>query len=32
MLPAFLRCLRDNHFRVVHVVPAAAAVHFDGVP
>ncbi len=24
MLPAFLRYLRDNHFRVVHVVPAAA--------
>ena len=23
MLPAFLRYLRDNHFRVVHVVPAA---------
>jgi peptidoglycan/xylan/chitin deacetylase (PgdA/CDA1 family) len=32
MLPAFLRYLRDNHFRVVHVVPAAAGVHFDGVP
>jgi peptidoglycan/xylan/chitin deacetylase (PgdA/CDA1 family) len=24
MLPAFLRYLRDNHYRVVHVVPAAA--------
>src|SRR6201996_939712 len=23
MLPAFLRYLRDNHYRVVHVVPAA---------
>ena len=22
MLPAFLRYLRDNHYRVVHVVPA----------
>src|SRR5712671_6373972 len=32
MLPAFLRYLRDNHFRVVHVVAAAAGVHFDGVP
>ena len=25
MLPAFLRYLRDNHYRVVHVVPAAPA-------
>ena len=25
MLPAFLRYLRDNHYRVVHVVPAATA-------
>jgi peptidoglycan/xylan/chitin deacetylase (PgdA/CDA1 family) len=32
MLPAFLRYLRDNHFRVVHVVPAAPGVHFDRVP
>ena len=32
MLPAFLHYLRDHHFRVVHVVPAAAGVHFDGVP
>src|SRR5258705_13142894 len=32
MLPAFLRYLRDNHFRVVHVVPAAAGVYYDGVP
>ena len=23
MLPAFLRYLRDNRYRVVHVVPAA---------
>jgi peptidoglycan/xylan/chitin deacetylase (PgdA/CDA1 family) len=32
MLPAFLRYLRDSHFRVVHVVPAAGDVHFDDVP
>jgi len=32
MLPAFLRYLRDNHFRVVHVVPAVAGIHFEGVP
>jgi peptidoglycan/xylan/chitin deacetylase (PgdA/CDA1 family) len=32
MLPAFLHYLRDNHFRVVHVVPAATGVHFEGVP
>jgi len=32
MLPAFLRYLRDNHYRVVHVVPAAVGVYFDGVP
>jgi peptidoglycan/xylan/chitin deacetylase (PgdA/CDA1 family) len=32
MLPAFLRYLRDNHYRVVNVVPAAAGVYFDGVP
>ena len=25
MLPAFLRYLRDNHYRVVHLVPAGAA-------
>ena len=24
MLPAFLRYLRDNHYRVVHIVPAGA--------
>ena len=24
MLPAFLRYLRDNHYRVVHLVPAGA--------
>jgi peptidoglycan/xylan/chitin deacetylase (PgdA/CDA1 family) len=32
MLPAFLRYLRDNHYRVVHVVPAAPGINFDGVP
>jgi peptidoglycan/xylan/chitin deacetylase (PgdA/CDA1 family) len=32
MLPAFLRYLRDNHYRVVDVVPAGAGGDFDGVP
>jgi peptidoglycan/xylan/chitin deacetylase (PgdA/CDA1 family) len=32
MLPAFLRYLRDNHYRVVHLVPTGAAVHVEGVP
>src|SRR5215475_1009594 len=32
MLPAFLRYLRDNHYHVVHVVPTAPGVDFDGVP
>jgi peptidoglycan/xylan/chitin deacetylase (PgdA/CDA1 family) len=32
MLPAFLRYLRDNHYRVVHLVPASSSVHFDGAP
>jgi hypothetical protein len=32
MLPAFLRYLRDNHYRVVHLVPTGPSVHFDGVP
>jgi peptidoglycan/xylan/chitin deacetylase (PgdA/CDA1 family) len=32
MLPAFLRYLRDNHYRVVHVVPAEPAAHLEGVP
>ena len=32
MLPAFLRYLRDNHYRVVHLVPVGAGVDFDGVP
>ena len=30
MLPAFLRYLRDNHYRVVQVVPAEPAAHVDG--
>jgi hypothetical protein len=30
MLPAFLRYLRENHYRVVHLVPAAAVVDSDG--
>ncbi|MDE5453692.1 polysaccharide deacetylase family protein [Bradyrhizobium sp. CSA112] len=29
MLPAFLRYLRDNHYRVVHLVPAAAKTVSD---
>ena len=32
MLPAFLRYLRDNHYRVVHVVPAEPAAHVEAVP
>jgi peptidoglycan/xylan/chitin deacetylase (PgdA/CDA1 family) len=32
MLPGFLRYLRDNHYRVVDLVPAAPGVDFDGVP
>ena len=32
MLPAFLRYLRDNDYRVVHLVPTGAGVEFDGVP
>jgi peptidoglycan/xylan/chitin deacetylase (PgdA/CDA1 family) len=33
MLPAFLRYLRDHHFRVVHLVPSSAAVDLHwGVP
>jgi peptidoglycan/xylan/chitin deacetylase (PgdA/CDA1 family) len=31
MLPAFLRYLRENHYHVVHVVPAGPAVDFDRV-
>jgi peptidoglycan/xylan/chitin deacetylase (PgdA/CDA1 family) len=32
MLPAFLRYLRDNHYRVVHLLPAGPAVRFSGAP
>jgi hypothetical protein len=32
MLPEFLRYLRDNRYRVVHLVPTGPGVHFDGVP
>jgi peptidoglycan/xylan/chitin deacetylase (PgdA/CDA1 family) len=32
MLPDFLRYLRDNDYRVVHLVAAAPAAEFDGVP
>jgi peptidoglycan/xylan/chitin deacetylase (PgdA/CDA1 family) len=32
MLPAFLRYLRDNDYRVVHLVPTGSGVRFDGVP
>jgi peptidoglycan/xylan/chitin deacetylase (PgdA/CDA1 family) len=32
MLPAFLRYLRDNHYRVVHVVPAGPSADFKGIP
>ena len=32
MLPAFLRYLRDNRYRVVHLVPTGPGVGFDGVP
>ncbi|MDB5637741.1 MAG: polysaccharide deacetylase [Bradyrhizobium sp.] len=32
MLPAFLRYLRDNGYRVVHLVPTGRGVDFDGVP
>ncbi len=32
MLPAFLRYLRDNHYRVVHLEPAPRGVGVAGVP
>jgi peptidoglycan/xylan/chitin deacetylase (PgdA/CDA1 family) len=32
MLPAFLRYLRDNHYHIVQVVPAASAVGSDEAP
>ena len=30
MLPDFLRYLKDNHYRVVHLVPTGPGVNFDG--
>jgi hypothetical protein len=30
MLPEFLRYLRDHHYRVVHVVPAASGAGLEG--
>jgi peptidoglycan/xylan/chitin deacetylase (PgdA/CDA1 family) len=32
MLPAFLRYLRDHHYRVVHMVPTGPGIRYDGVP
>jgi peptidoglycan/xylan/chitin deacetylase (PgdA/CDA1 family) len=32
MLPAFLRYLRDNDYRVVHLVPGAPAAQVDEAP
>jgi peptidoglycan/xylan/chitin deacetylase (PgdA/CDA1 family) len=32
MLPAFLRYLRENHYHVVHLVPAGPAVDIEGAP
>jgi peptidoglycan/xylan/chitin deacetylase (PgdA/CDA1 family) len=32
MLPDFLRYLKDNHYRVVHLVPAAPPKKPDGIP
>jgi len=32
MLPVFLRYLRDNHYRVVHVVPKDAKAQLEEVP
>jgi peptidoglycan/xylan/chitin deacetylase (PgdA/CDA1 family) len=32
MLPAFLRYLRDNRYRVVHVVPSGHGVDSKGEP
>ena len=32
MLPQFLRYLRDNNYRVVHLVPAASGLTADHVP
>jgi hypothetical protein len=30
MLPAFLRYLRENHYRVVHLVPAVPGARAEG--
>jgi peptidoglycan/xylan/chitin deacetylase (PgdA/CDA1 family) len=32
MLPAFLRYLKENHYHVVHVVPAVPGAHASAVP
>jgi peptidoglycan/xylan/chitin deacetylase (PgdA/CDA1 family) len=32
MLPAFLRFLRENHYRVVHVVPSGGTERIDDTP
>jgi peptidoglycan/xylan/chitin deacetylase (PgdA/CDA1 family) len=32
MLPAFLRYLKENHYRVVHLVPAKAAAKVEAAP
>jgi peptidoglycan/xylan/chitin deacetylase (PgdA/CDA1 family) len=32
MLPAFLRYLRDNHYRVVHLEPAPHGIDIARVP
>ncbi len=32
MLPAFLRYLKENHYRVVHLVPAVPAAHASAAP
>jgi hypothetical protein len=32
MLPHFLRYLRDNQYRVVHLVPAASGLDTDHTP
>jgi len=32
MLPAFLRYLQENHYRIVHVVPNGPAVDKEGAP
>ena len=32
MLPDFLRYLRNNNYRVVHIVAASSGTNFDGVP